>query len=357
MNEGQALSKASADLSRMMREFHIRPIDEIADRFPKKSLIEKGIIIAHRDFDKILDLYEEGERFAIVSGRGPSGPIHLGHLFLFSIVRELQEIFNAETFIPLSDDEKFVFNKIEKLDDGYFWAKDNAKYIMALGFDPKITHIYISSQQQWVYQYALMISRKLTISTVKNALGVEDSSNTGILFYAAVQIAHILQPTLDYGLRVVVPIGLDQDVFMRLTRDVADKLGVPKPASLYVKFIPGITNEPMSSSKPETSIFVSDAGRELLSKIFKAVTGGQGTIEEQRRVGANPESCNIYQWLRMMVFEGSFQINLHKNRCERGEILCGFDCKMIVFRHLEAYLRSIRQKASEINIEKILERR
>jgi len=346
-----ALEKSTADIERMIREFNIRPIKEIEERFPDKTLIEKGILIAHRDFDEILDLYEKGEKFAIVSGRGPSGPIHLGHLFLFRVVKQLQEIFDVDVFIPLSDDEKLVFNKISSLKEGEIWGLDNAKIIMALGFNPSKTTIYLSSHQDRIYRYALEISRKLTISTAKNALGVEDSANIGILFYSAVQIAHILQPTLDYGYRVVVPIGLDQDVFMRLARDVAEKLGLPKPASLYVQFIPGITHEPMSSSRPETSIYVQDSGKELLSKVFKTLTGGQGTIEDQRIKGANPFKCNIYSWLKGFVFRTIKQDSHHADKCKNGEILCGFDCKMMIYRFLDSYFRELRKRSMEINLD------
>lgn len=348
---GTALEKSTADINRMIKEFNIRPIEEIADRFPDKTLIEKRILIAHRDFDKILDLHEGGEKFAIVSGRGPSGPIHLGHLFLFRVVKQLQEIFDVNVFIPLSDDEKLVFNKIRDLKEGELWGLDNAKTIMALGFNPSKTIIYLSSHQDRIYRYALEISRKLTISTAKNALGVEDSANIGILFYSAVQIAHILQPTLDYGYPVVVPIGLDQDVFMRLARDVAEKMGLPKPASLYVQFIPGITHEPMSSSKPETSIYVKDSGKELLFKVFKTLTGGQGTIEDQRTKGANPFNCNIYSWLKGFVFRTVKQDLHHANKCENGEILCGFDCKMMIYRFLDNYFKELKDRSTKIKLD------
>ena len=349
-----SLSKASADLERMIREFNVEPIERIVDRMPKNRLLEMGIIIAHRDFDKILEEYEKGKKFAIVSGRGPSGPIHLGHIFVFMVVKYLQDAFDAEVFIPLSEDEKFIFDKISSLEEGASWAYDNARTILALGFKKNKTHLYVSSKQRWVYQYALMISKKLTLSTVKNALGISDSVNIGIPFYAAVQIAHILQPTIDKGVRVVVPIGLDQDVFMRLTRDVAEKLGLVKPASLYVKFIPGINREPMSSSRPETAIYVTDDEETLWRKIFNTFTGGKGTLEEQRRYGADPYVCNIYEWLKTFVFKTKKEVQEHLNKCQSGELICGFDCKAIIFRYLKDFIKSLREKAEKINLEEYM---
>ncbi len=355
MAEAKGLAKVSADLQRMIKEFNIEPIEKIMHRLPPNRLFEMGIIIAHRDFDKILQEYERGKEFAIVSGRGPSGPLHLGHIFVFMVVKYLQDAFDVEVYIPLSVDEKLVFGKIESLEEGEHWAIDNAKMILALGFKKGKTHVYISSKQNWVYRYALQISKKLTLSHVKNALGITDSYNIGIPFYAAVQIAHILQPTIDKGVRVVVPIGLDQDVFMRLTRDVAEKLHLPKPASLYVKFLPGIGNEPMSSSKPETAIYVNENDKNLWKKILNVVTGGRGSLEEQRLYGANPYRCNVYEWLKFFVFETNVEAQEYAKQCKSGEILCGFDCKTLLYRYLENFLNELRKRAERIDLTDFLE--
>jgi len=350
----EALLKVSADIERMMREFNIRPLDELKDRFPPNELLDLEILVAHRDFDKILDEYANGQKFAIVSGRGPSGPLHLGHILIFSIVKRLQDLFDVEVYIPLSDDEKLVFGKIKDLNEGEHWAFDNARYILALGFNPKKTKIYISSKTKWVYRYALKIARKLTLSAVKSAFGIDDSINPGVVFYAAVQIAHILQPEFDEGIRTVVPIGFDQDVYMRLSRDVAERLGVPKPASLYVRFFPGPRWEPMSSSAPETSIFVTDPPEEIWRKIMRAFSGGRPSVEEQRVYGGNPENCVIYEWLKFFIFKNSRESKKFAEECRSGFLVCGFDCKVIMALHLIRLTEELRKRAEKIDIEKYL---
>jgi len=348
------LEKVSADIERMFREFNIQKIDDIKERFPVNRFTEMNIIIAHRDFDKLLDLYTDGKKFAIVSGRGPSGPIHFGHIYVFQIVKFLQDAFDAHVFIPLSDDEKLVFGKIRDLEEGEYWAYDNAKLILALGFDKRKTHIYISSKQRWVYRYALIISKKLTLSTAKSALGVEDSTNIGVPFYVAVQIAHILQPTLEKKLPVVVPIGLDQDVYMRLARDVSERLNIPKPASLYVDFVNGLDGEPMSSSKPDTAIFINDDEEKIWRKILRAVTGGQPTIEEHRRYGGDPNRCVIFQWMKAFIFRSMNEANKHAELCRNGEIMCGFDCKGFLAKGLINIARDLRRRANNIPLEDFL---
>ena len=344
------LEKTTADLERMRKEFNIQPISTIIDRLPRNKLFEMNIIVAHRDFDKLLDGFLSGRKFAVVSGRGPSGPIHFGHLYVFKVVKFLQDAFDAEVFLPLSDDEKFVFNKIKTLEEGEYWAYDNARIILSLGFDKRKTHIYISSKQKWVYRYALMVSRKLTLSAVKSALGIDDSSNPGIPFYAAVQIVHIIQPTLDKNVPVVVPIGLDQDVYMRLSRDVAERLGIIKPASLYVRFLSGLTGDPMSSSAPETAIYVSDDEETIRRKIMRAFTGGQPSIEEHRRFGGNPEKCIVFEWLSAFVFTSKREADKYAELCRQGEIVCGFDCKSLLARSLSKIAENLRKRAEKIEL-------
>lgn len=350
----QGLEKVTADIERMFSKFNIQSLENIRNRLPSNKILEMGWIIAHRDFDKLLDFYNTGKKFAVVSGRGPSGPIHLGHLYLFKVVKFLQDTYGAEVFIPLSDDEKFVFGKLKSLDDGEYWALDNARIILSLGFNEKRTTVYVSSRQNWVYRYALLFARKLTINTVKSAFGIDDSSNVGIPFYAAVQIAHILQPTIDLGLPVVVPIGLDQDVYMRLARDVSERLDLTKPASIYVRFIRGLTGEPMSSSIPETAIYVNDTDEEIRRKIMNAFTGGQPSIEEHRRFGGKPEKCVIFEWLKAFVFNSMKEAEKHAELCRRGEIVCGFDCKNLLARRIIDLVHEVRIKASKVDLSKYM---
>ncbi|MHA1676144.1 MAG: tryptophan--tRNA ligase [Candidatus Njordarchaeales archaeon] len=353
-NESTKLEKVTADAERMFREFQIQKIEGLIPYLPPDRIIEMRILLAHRDLDLVLREYLQGSNFAVVSGRGPSGPLHFGHIYLFNVVRYLQKAFDIDVYIPLSDDEKFVFQKIKSLKDGEFWAIDNAKKILALGFDPKKTKVYISTKQNWVYRYSLEIARKMTLSTVKAALGIDDSANTGIVYYPAVQIAHILQPTIDKDLRVVVPIGLDQDVYMRLARDVAVRLNLKKPASVYVRYIPGITGSPMSASAPETAVYISDNDEEIVRKVNQAFTGGQPTVEEQRKFGGNPDKCIIFKWLSAFVFKSRQEASRFAELCRNGELICGFDCKPMLAHYLIKISREIRRNAEKIDLEKYM---
>ncbi len=338
MNDVGALVK-KADYDRLIKIFGVTPLDRnIIKEMPSThKLIEMGFIFAHRDFDKILKEWKEGKEFAILTGRGPSMDMHLGHLLIFDFVSWLQKTFNVMTYIPLSDDEKYVFRKVKSLEEAEFYAYDNAFDIMAAGFKLGKTKFFISSRMLDVYNLALKFSRNVTLNEIKAIFGFEDSHNPGMYFYAVVQAAHILYPTFRDGVRSLVPIAIDQDPYMRLSRDLAERLHWPKPAALHSKYLPGLTGEPMSASKPETAIFLTDDPKTIKKKIWNALTGGRPTLEEQRKLGGEPEKCVVFKWLEAFVLTPK-EAEEWKARCKSGELLCG-ECKKKLYEELKKMLK------------------
>jgi len=263
------------EYEKVVKEFGASLIDrKLAEKIGHPLV--PGFFFAHRDLDQII----EG-KFAIVSGRGPSMHMHLGHLLVFKFVKFLQDKFGAFVFIPFSDDEK-------------------------------------------------LLTRNLKFEDVIRM----DYEN------------HILYPTSEYGMRVLVPIGLDQDVFVKLTRDVAPKVGLEKPGDILSKFLPGLTGGKMSSSKPETAIYTTDSPEEVKVKIMNAFTGGQATVEEQRKKGGRPEICPVYHY--HAIFFGKREIY---EKCRSGELICG-DCKKELIAEINRMLRE-HQKRREKAREKV----
>jgi len=58
-------------------------------------------------FDKWLKAHEDGKKVSVITGRGPSEKMHLGHLVPFLVAKSLQDTFGCDVYIPISDDEKF----------------------------------------------------------------------------------------------------------------------------------------------------------------------------------------------------------------------------------------------------------
>lgn len=65
----------------------IARLEKAAGR-PAHHLIKRGIFFSHRDLHSILQLVEEGKKFYLYTGRGPSSEsLHLGHLIPFVITK------------------------------------------------------------------------------------------------------------------------------------------------------------------------------------------------------------------------------------------------------------------------------
>ena len=69
------------------------------------------------DLHLVLDHYEQGQPFVLYTGRGPSGPVHLGHVVPWIFTKYLQDVFDVKLYFQLTDDEKFLIHPEHSLDD------------------------------------------------------------------------------------------------------------------------------------------------------------------------------------------------------------------------------------------------
>ncbi|KAK6129860.1 hypothetical protein DH2020_036378 [Rehmannia glutinosa] len=94
------------------------------------------------------------------------------------------------------------------------------------------------------------------------------------------------------SLRCLIPCAIDQDPYFRMTRDVAPRLGYHKPALIESSFFPALQGETgkMSASDPNSAIYVTDSAKDIKNKVNRyAFSGGQDSIENHRKYGANLE--------------------------------------------------------------------
>ena len=71
--------------------------------------------------------------------------------------------------------------------------------------------------------------------------------------------------------------------------------GFMQPSSTYHQFAVGMTGGKMSSSEPETTMFLNDSMEAIEKKIKSSFSGGQATVEEQIKMGGNPDVDVAYQ--------------------------------------------------------------
>jgi len=348
------------DYSKLIEEFGTQPITEdLLKRIRKHTgelhlQLRRGLFFSHRDLDWILDMYELGKSFVLYTGRGPSGPVHIGHLVPWFFTKHLQDVFGSKLYFQMTDDEKFLINPESSLERFTGFAYDNALDVLAVGFDPKKTFIIMDVKDAGIlYKLAILVAKRITFSTAKAVFGFEDSSNIGIIFFPAVQAvpAFIESAITGENTPCLIPAAIDQDPYWRVTRDIAPKLGYYKPAQIHCKFLPGLgAGGKMSASLPETCIFTVDPPEVAEKKIWNAFTGGRPTVKEQKAYGGDPSVCPIYYYDYYLFEEDDEKLTEIWNTCKSGELLCGDHKIMLagkVKKFLEEHQRK-REKAKDI---------
>lgn len=130
--------------------------------------------------------------------------------------------------------------------------------------------------------------------------------------------------------------------------------GFLQPSSTYHRLMTGLDGEKMSSSRPQSAIFLSDDEETVRKKVFSAKTGGRVSLEEQRRYGGEPEKCMIYELFLYHLIENEDELKEIYNNCKNGELKCG-DCKKLATQILNNMLKEIRErKGSKDEIKKII---
>jgi len=336
--------EGEVDYEKLIKEFGTTPISEkIRKRIERcHPLLRRGIYFSHRDFDKWLEAYDKGKRVSVITGRGPSEKMHLGHLVPFLVAKSLQEKFNCEVFIPISDDEKFYVKEDLSFEDAIKFSDDNILDLIALGFKQGKTFIFQDFVYTNIYKYAAKIAKRITYSEARAVFGLKSENNIGWSFYPAVQAAHILFPQFMRGKHIsVVPVGIDQDPFIRLTRDVASHrdFSFEKPAALHARFVPSLAGGIKMSSSEGMQIFLSDSPKEVENKIKKyAFSGGQATTEEHRRRGGNPEKDVSYQYLKFFFEPNDEKLKKIHDDYVTGKLLTS-ELKEILIEKINAFLK------------------
>lgn len=297
--------RGDVDYDKLIKEFGTSKLDDALLRRLEKHtgelhyMLRRKIFFSHRDFDWILDKYEQGERFALYTGRGPSGHTHIGHLIPWIFTAWLQKKFDVHLYFQMTDDEKHLVKDLT-LDQTVKFTYDNALDVMACGMDPKKTHIFSDVEySKTLYTNAIRIAKHVTFSTAKAVFGFENSSNIGIIFFPAIQAVPCFLPSILEGknVPVLIPAAIDQDPYWRISRDVAPKLGYYKPAQIHSSFLPGLgQGGKMSASDPNSAIYTTDNPEQIERKIMNAFTGQQPTKELQQKLGGNPEVCSVCQY-------------------------------------------------------------
>jgi len=320
INPYEVASKGSIQYDVFREKWGLKNIDQnIIQRIEKISgkkvhpWIARQIFYCHIDFEKFLDEYEKGTPCYMYTGRGPSSEsMHLGHMLPFLMTLYLQQIFKIPLICQMSDDEK-VYAK-DKLDHetAFRLAQENAKDIIAMGFDPELTWIFSNMNTVGGEFYVNIgkIMKATTLSSVKGIFGFNNSVNMGMYSWFAFQEAPTFNSSFPDVLGntkafCLVPLAIDQYPYFRHNRDIAVHHTIKefKPAVIACKFFPSLTGlgNKMDSSGKTPAVFLTDTSARIKKAIGGAFTGGGDTLEEQLEFGSNLEIDVPFQWLRYFL--------------------------------------------------------
>ncbi|MCD6590410.1 MAG: tryptophan--tRNA ligase [Candidatus Aenigmarchaeota archaeon] len=337
------------DYDKIMKDFGISPFTPLVKKIRNPHyLMKRGIIFGHRDFERILEAIEKKKEFAMMTGLMPSGKFHLGHKLLADQIIYYQQELGAKIFLCVADIEAYNM-RLDDLDK----LKDIAinEYLInyiALGLKPKSCDFYFQSNRSIAYyKLADMVARKVTFNELKDIYG---ELSPGKIISVMTQAADILHPQLEeYGgsKPVVVPVGIDQDPHIRLTRDIAARFEkefkfIP-PSSTYHFFMHGIKGGKMSSSDPNSYIALTDTPEDIDRKVKNMLTGGKESVELQRKEGGDPDKCVVFEIYKFHLLKNEEDVKKLYNDCKTGKILCG-ECKARLKNMLKEFLEEHQKK-------------
>ncbi|KAI9671936.1 MAG: hypothetical protein M1817_002333 [Caeruleum heppii] len=379
------------DYDKLISQFGTKRIDAtLLERFEEVTghkphrYMRRGIVFSHRELEIILDRHERGEPFFLYTGRGPSSDsMHIGHMIPFEFTKWLQDVFDVPLVIMLTDDEKFLFKPQLTIDDVLRFSRQNAKDIIAVGFDVKKTFIFSDLEYMGgaFYQNVVKFSRCVTGNQSKGVFGFDDSDNIGKIHFASIQGAtsfattfpHIFPPLPTSPSKkppptsstssspkiydptkipALIPCAIDQDPYFRMTRDVAVRLRYPKPSLIHAVFLPALQgpSSKMSASIDSSAIFMTDTAAEIKKKINKyAFSGGRTTAEEQRQYGGDPDVDVAFQYLSFFL-EDDRELEEVRRKYKGGEILTG-ELKGLCIKELQGYVKGFQERREKVGEE------
>lgn len=412
-------SKGIKNYDEICEKFGLEKID--SSKLPNPThLHRRGIIFAHRELDSVLNARKSGKSFGVLSGLMPSGQMHLGHKMVIDQAKWFQDL-GGDVTIAVADLEAHATRGLSLEKCRKYAVEEYISNYAGMGLNPEKTSIYFQSERSIVQKMGFTLGTKTNLSEMEAIYGFSGNTSLAHVQSPLVQAGDIVHPQLDEygGLRpIVVPVGIDQDPHIRLTRGMVSKtnwfnvnnnksgnltiglsiqdnnqeimgirsdggidknqrkmiidraisainkagykeinsnpkhgtidvkdantenraeiqyelltlerqlggMGLMQPSSTYHQFAVGMTGGKMSSSQPETTIFLNDSMKSIEKKIKASFSGGQSTIEEHRSKGGNPEIDVAYQYLRYFFEEDDNELNKIREEYISGELLTG----------------------------------
>lgn len=335
-------SKSLEKYDHVFNKFGLSKFPE--DKKLNHYVFSRGLVIAHRDFDKVFNCIKGKKAFINMTGIASSGRFHLGHKFDVDVFKFFKSV-GGRNYFAIADIDGYTSRKnLKNMEQAKELAVKNLAHVLALGLSKK--DVYVQSRKgPEYYTLALETSKKITENMFKSVYGHLD---IGKIIANLLQYADILHPQLksyEGKMPSLTGIGLDQDPHAKLCRDVAKRLSYnfEMPSFLYFKHQGGLKEGfKMSSSEPETAIFLDDSIDEMKRKVKGAFSGGRDSLEEHRKLGGVPEKDKAYEVLLFHHPSDKFVGKIYRDY-KSGKLLSG-ELKEICIEFLVKFLKDHQAK-------------
>ncbi|HLD12208.1 MAG TPA: tryptophan--tRNA ligase [Candidatus Nanoarchaeia archaeon] len=345
---------------KLMRDLGVESTKTLLKKIPKNYYFTRNIAFGHKSFETVLQAIDGKKPFAMLTGLMPSGKFHFGHKAITDLMIYFQKL-GADCHICVADIESYLTRNIPLAQAREVALNEYLLNYIALGLQPKKTKFYFQSEGSKEYMnLSKIIANKVTFNELQ---GIYGELTPGKIISAFTQVADILYPQLSENggpKPVIVPVGADQVPHINLSRDIAQRMKDYKfipPSATFIKFMPGLKgiHTKMSSSQPDTAIFLTDTPEDVAKKIKKyAFSGGKDTLEEHRKHGGNPDIDISYQWLTFLEEDDKKLENTYHDY-KSGKLLSG-ELKQLLIDKINTFLQEHqkRRKKAEQQLHKFI---
>lgn len=290
------------------------------------------------------------EKQIMLTGFRPTGKLHLGHLH-GNIVNMIRYQHDYDNYFFLVDWHALSTEYQNPLN-----IKNNliecAIDLLALGIDPKVTHLYRQSDIAEIPELTLYLSMITPLSWLERCptykeqvreLKTKDISTLGFLSYPVLMAADILIINAD-----IVPVGEDQLPHLELTREIVRRFNslygdyFKEPKELLSKSTRVVGSDGRKMSKSYgNAIFLSDDCKTIKTKIRQMITDpSRIRITDP----GHPEICNVFSFYKIYMDD---EIKEVEDRCRNGKIGC-IKCKDEIAQVIHDSLRDFQEKRKNL---------
>ena len=292
-----------------------------------------GQTVGSRDADLFMQALVDGHRCKVLATIPTDGPTHLGHGALGNLLILFQSL-GAEVVLGFRDESG-------SREEARRVMLDRLLTLASNGLDLDRADAYLQLNRSVVVETAFELGQATPLSVLNSALGLRLSSSATDTFLPLLRLAdilHIQQTERGGPCRTLVIDGIGGDVYVRMARNIADRFGFVKPSALYIRMMRSLTTyddpstgsavEVMTNKVPQGRIAYDDTPDDIRRRIGRAYTGGRRTLEEQRKLGGNPDPrvCSVSSLHAFHCTPDADEYMTLQERCRSGELLCG-ECK------------------------------